>query len=60
MFGEFKQKVLPNYWQPKWDSNGNEIKEYIDPSARVLDIYKKDVVKYEDIDFSLKLSTVFK
>lgn len=39
MFGENRQHVLPHYWQPKWDKNGHVITEYIDPSARVLDIY---------------------
>lgn len=41
-FGEDMQTVLPHYWQPKWNSDGKEIKvdEYIDPSARVLDVYE--------------------
>jgi len=39
MFGETRQTVIPKYWQPKWDKDGNEIKEYIDPSARVLTVY---------------------
>jgi hypothetical protein len=36
------QTVLPHYWQPKWNSDGKEIRvdEYIDPSARVLDVYE--------------------
>jgi asparagine synthase (glutamine-hydrolysing) len=37
-FGLSKDKVIPHYWQPKWDSNGI-INEYVDPSARVLDVY---------------------
>jgi asparagine synthase (glutamine-hydrolysing) len=41
MFGENRLKILPGYWQPKWDKNGNEIRDYIDPSARILDIYTK-------------------
>lgn len=39
-FGENRLNIIPHYWQPKWDKNGNEITKYIDPSARVLDIYK--------------------
>ena len=38
-FGLRRDDIIPNYWQPKWDSNGREISEYTDPSARVLDIY---------------------
>jgi asparagine synthase (glutamine-hydrolysing) len=40
MFGYDRQTILPNYWQPKWDNNGKEISEYVDPSARMLDVYK--------------------
>ena len=39
-FGEHRLDIIPGHWQPKWDSNGNIIKEYVDPSARTLDIYK--------------------
>lgn len=38
-FGNKRDNIIPRYWQPKWDKNSNEIVEYIDPSARVLDIY---------------------
>jgi len=38
-FGENRQKVIPHYWQPKWNSEGKELTEYIDPSARILTIY---------------------
>jgi asparagine synthase (glutamine-hydrolysing) len=38
-FGENRQTILPNYWQPKWDIKGNVITEYVDPSARTLKIY---------------------
>jgi asparagine synthase (glutamine-hydrolysing) len=41
MFGDNRVNIIPGYWQPKWNKDGEEIKEYIDPSARVLDIYKK-------------------
>jgi asparagine synthase (glutamine-hydrolysing) len=39
-FGAHRQEVIPGYWQPKWSSNGVEVKGYIDPSARVLDVYE--------------------
>ena len=39
LFGESRQTIIPHYWQPKWDNNGNEIEEYIDPSARLLKVY---------------------
>lgn len=38
-FGGEQQVVIPGYWQPKWNKDGKEVKEYIDPSARVLSIY---------------------
>ena len=38
-FGVNRHEVIPNYWLPKWDRDGNEINEYMDPSARALDIY---------------------
>ena len=39
LFGENRQTVIPKYWQPKWDKDGKEITEYIDPSARILSVY---------------------
>ena len=39
IFGEHRQNIIPGYWQPKWSSDGKEVKEYIDPSARVLSVY---------------------
>ena len=30
--------IIPGFWQPKWSADG-EVKEYIDPSARVLGVY---------------------
>jgi asparagine synthase (glutamine-hydrolysing) len=39
LFGENRQTIIPHYWQPKWSSDGKEVTEYIDPSARVLDVY---------------------
>ena len=40
-FGLIRDDIIPNYWQPKWDKDGNELKGYIDPSARVLDVYNQ-------------------
>lgn len=37
-FGENRIDIIPNYWLPKWNKDGL-VKEYIDPSARVLDVY---------------------
>lgn len=37
-FGEKRLDILPDYWQPKWNVTG-QIKSYIDPSARILNIY---------------------
>ena len=39
-YGTDRISIIPGYWQPKWDKDGNEITEYIDPSARVLDVYE--------------------
>jgi hypothetical protein len=41
LFGENRQNIITGYWQPKWDVSGNVITEYVDPSARVLNIYSK-------------------
>ena len=38
-FGENRLNIIPHYWLPKWDSNGNEVTSYMDPSARVLSVY---------------------
>ncbi len=35
-FGKDRINVLPHYWQPMWTNEGNK---FIDPSARVLDVY---------------------
>ena len=37
-FGKKKINVLPDYWQPRWDSTG-KINKYVDPSARTLTVY---------------------
>ena len=39
LFGEHRQTILPNYWQPKWSANGTEVTDYVDPSARTLNVY---------------------
>lgn len=39
LFGVNRLNIIPDYWQPKWDSYGNEVLNYVDPSARTLDIY---------------------
>ena len=41
VFGEERQEVIAGYWQPKWNKQGQEVTEYIDPSARVLSVYSK-------------------
>ena len=38
-FGIHRHDILPNYWMPKWNDKGEEVTEYIDPSARILDVY---------------------
>ena len=38
-YGIDRHNILPNYWMPKWDEDGNEIKDYVDPSARTLELY---------------------
>jgi asparagine synthase (glutamine-hydrolysing) len=38
LFGTKRLGVLPNYWQPKWVNNNGQ---YIDPSARVLNVYSQ-------------------
>lgn len=41
IFGQNRQNIIPQFWQPKWDKQGQEVTEYIDPSARVLSIYNE-------------------
>ena len=36
-FGKDRISILPHYWQPKWSIKKGD--KFIDPSARVLDIY---------------------
>jgi len=40
-FGAHRQEVIPGYWQPKWSADGVEVSGYIDPSARILDVYSE-------------------
>ena len=39
LVGENRQTVIPGYWQPKWSADGQEIVNYVDPSARTLEVY---------------------
>ena len=39
IFGENRQEIIPHFWLPKWTANGQEVIEYVDPSARTLSIY---------------------
>ena len=39
IFGEERQDIIPNYWLPKWNKDGQEVTEYMNPSARILSIY---------------------
>ena len=41
-FGEKRLNVIPDYWQPRWNKNGELITSYVDPSARTLDIYNEN------------------
>ena len=41
VFGEEHQEIINGFWQPKWNKQGQEVTEYIDPSARVLSVYSK-------------------
>jgi asparagine synthase (glutamine-hydrolysing) len=38
-FGLNRDTIIPHFWQPKWDKDGNVITSYVDPSARTLKIY---------------------
>lgn len=40
-FGDRRQTVIPGYWQPKWSSDGKEVIDYVDPSARILGVYRQ-------------------
>ena len=39
-FGNNRDNIIPYYWQPKWDKDGNIITSYVDPSARTLTVYE--------------------
>jgi asparagine synthase (glutamine-hydrolysing) len=41
-YGEKRLNIIPGHWQPKWDANGNELKGYVDPSARTLANYNPE------------------
>jgi len=38
-FGQDRLNIIPHYWQPKWNKDGSVVSNYVDPSARTLDIY---------------------
>ncbi len=38
LFNNSNRNIIPKFWQPKWDQNGL-VKDYIDPSARTLNVY---------------------
>jgi asparagine synthase (glutamine-hydrolysing) len=40
-FGFNRQTVLPHYWLPRYNKDGEEVREYMDPSARVLGVYSE-------------------
>jgi asparagine synthase (glutamine-hydrolysing) len=39
IFGEERQTIIPQFWLPKWDKEGKEVTQYVDPSARTLSVY---------------------
>ena len=39
-FSENRVNIIPKYWLPKWSKQGVLVSEYIDPSARTLDVYE--------------------
>ena len=41
-YGEQRLNIIPGHWQPKWDANCNELKGYVDPSARTLANYNPE------------------
>ena len=43
-FGEKRLNIIPHYWQPKWNKDGTVVSNYVDPSARTLDIYNKKTI----------------
>jgi len=43
-FGENRQTIIPHYWQPKWNAYGEEVTEYVDPSARTLFATKMECI----------------
>jgi asparagine synthase (glutamine-hydrolysing) len=38
-FGPDRASILPGYWQPRWNKDGQEVTQYVDPSARTLSVY---------------------
>lgn len=45
-FGERRLNIIPKgSWLPKWNSSGEVVTKFMDPSARVLSVYNKDEQK---------------
>ena len=38
-YGIIRHDILSHYWKPYWNKDGKEIKDYVDPSARTLELY---------------------
>jgi len=34
-----RTNIIPKYWLPRWNGDGQLVTQYMDPSARVLDVY---------------------
>ena len=34
-----RTNIIPRYWLPRWNGDGQLVTQYMDPSARVLDVY---------------------
>ena len=39
LFGVSRLPLIKHYLQPKWNSSGQVIQDYVDPSARTLKLY---------------------
>jgi len=42
IYGENRTSIIPHMWIPKWNSSGEDVKMYVDPSARTLSAYKNE------------------
>jgi asparagine synthase (glutamine-hydrolysing) len=43
LFGKKRLNIIDKYWQPKWNRDGEDITDYVDPSARTLGIYDNNI-----------------